>query len=141
MDNHSSLVYTYPDIVKRIHTPVYVYTTYLNQDLSDSHKHIAVWDTGATITGISENIVDKYHLLPLSTSSTSTPGGEIESPVYVIDLVLPGKIMNTTVLARGLHLTDCDLLIGMDIISLGDFSISNRDGKTKFTFQVYDRKD
>jgi hypothetical protein len=31
---------------------------------------------------------------------------------------------------------DVDLLIGMDIIQLGDFSISNGAGKTLFTFAM-----
>jgi hypothetical protein len=31
---------------------------------------------------------------------------------------------------------DVDLLIGMDIILLGDFSISNGDGKTLFSFAI-----
>jgi hypothetical protein len=29
-----------------------------------------------------------------------------------------------------------DVLIGMDIISLGDFAISNFDGKTQFSFRI-----
>jgi hypothetical protein len=30
----------------------------------------------------------------------------------------------------------CEVLIGMDIMSLGDFAVSNLGGRTKFTFQM-----
>lgn len=33
-------------------------------------------------------------------------------------------------------LKDCDMLIGMDIISQGDFALTNRDGRTVFSFQI-----
>ena len=34
-----------------------------------------------------------------------------------------------------------DILIGMDIIGVGDFAVTNRDGKTKFSFRLPSRAD
>ena len=33
-------------------------------------------------------------------------------------------------------LTGIDVLIGMDIINRGDFAVSNRNGKTMFSFRI-----
>ena len=33
-------------------------------------------------------------------------------------------------------MTDTDMLIGMDIITLCDFAITNKDGKTTFSFDI-----
>jgi len=45
------------------------------------------------------------------------------------------EVKNTNVTVCNL-VKDVDLLIGMDIIQLGDFSISNGKGKTLFTFAM-----
>ena len=48
---------------------------------------------------------------------------------------LPNMVdVNNTNVAVCNLVKDIDLLIGMDIIKLGDFSISNGAGKTLFTF-------
>ena len=33
------------------------------------------------------------------------------------------------------------MLIGMDIINLGDFAITNKNGNTKFTFEIPSSRD
>ena len=57
-------------------------------------------------------------------------------PVYVADIALPNSIriigLPVTLVDLG---ADIDILVGMDIISMGDFAITSPDGKTKFSFK------
>ena len=53
----------------------------------------------------------------------------------MVDVMLPNKM-----LVRGLRVSDgvfddADILIGMDIIKMGDLMVSNR-GNTRFTFRI-----
>jgi hypothetical protein len=53
-----------------------------------------------------------------------------------VDLILP---MGVTIPGLNVTLGDIvgtDVLIGMDVITAGDFAITNHDGKTKMTFRV-----
>lgn len=104
---------------------------------------IAQWDTGASNTCISEEIVKKYNLIPISQIKTRTPSGSSVMNVYLIDLVLNNeivfpklKVTGTKIGAQGI-----DVLIGMDVISNGDFAISNYNGKTRFSFRVPSQND
>ena len=95
----------------------------------------AVWDTGATNSVISNNVISKLSLVPTGKTDVRTAAGTIEKNTYIVDIKLPNKIA-----FKDLMVTDGDLgsqfdvLVGMDIISSGDFSISNTSNNTIFTF-------
>ena len=56
--------------------------------------------------------------------------------VYAINLFLPNQVaFNFVKVTEGI-LNDFDLLIGMNIITMGDFSITNVGGNTIFSFRV-----
>ena len=57
---------------------------------------------------------------------------------YLIDVILPNdvEINDLKVCDSEIHKQEIDLLIGMDIISKGDFAVSSVGGKTSFTFRV-----
>jgi len=61
----------------------------------------------------------------------------MQTPVYLVNIMLPNKvgIANLRV-TRGNIGGDADVLIGMDIIGIGDFAITNKDGKTVFSFRA-----
>jgi hypothetical protein len=57
--------------------------------------------------------------------------------VVEVSIGLPNRVMVEEVNVMICDLKqDIDLLIGMDIILLGDFSISNGEGKTLFSFAI-----
>ena len=96
----------------------------------------ALWDTGATCSAISKNVVEKLKLIPVSKVTVDHANGQSIVNVFEISLTLPNKT-----LFQSLRVTECilsgfDLLIGMDVISHGDFSISNMKGKTTFSFRI-----
>lgn len=104
---------------------------------------LAQWDTGATNTCISEEIVKKYNLVPLSMTKSRTPYGVLETFIYSIDIVINNEVMfqNWNVMGSKIGAQGIDILIGMDIISKGDFAISNFNGKTQFSFRIPSKKD
>lgn len=104
---------------------------------------LAQWDTGATNTCISEEIAEKYNLKPISYAKSKTPSGTLIAPIYLIDIILNNEVIfhNWSVMGSKIGAQGIDILIGMDIISKGDFAISNYNGKTQFSFRLPSQKD
>lgn len=91
----------------------------------------AIWDTGATNTVVTKNVVHALRIQPIRSITAHGVNGEHMTNVYVINLYLPNKVF-----IAGLSVTEGnlgnmdDLLIGMDIIGKGDFTVTNKDGLT-----------
>ena len=102
-------------------------------------RFIAIWDTGATHSAITQKVVDQCELKPTGRVLMNHAGNEEraeETDQYVVNLALPNKVIVEAVeVSRG-GFVGGDVLIGMDIITLGDFAITNTKERTKFTFQV-----
>ena len=97
----------------------------------------AIWDTGATHSSISPQLASNLGLVSIDTIRVDTAGGETKDcDVYLIDLYLPNDIRITDVAVAGLDIGKDDFLIGMDVISLGDFAVSNFADKTCYTFRT-----
>ena len=102
-------------------------------------KFMAIWDTGATGTVISKKVVEKCGLKPISMVKVYTAAGEniSPSPVYLINIILRNNVVISYLRAiEGDICGGCDVLIGMDIINRGDFAVTNKDGKTAFSFRI-----
>jgi len=97
----------------------------------------ALWDTGANRSCVSVKMAKRLGLLKIDTSDTSGVSGVFSSFVHLIDIVLPNMIS-----VRNVRVTefiddgDFDVIIGMDIITCGDFAISNYGRKTVVSFRV-----
>ena len=91
-----------------------------------------VWDTGATNTLISSQVVDALELVPLEESLVEGVGGIVKSLAYEISLYLANDIVFKNVKALCSDIGDYDLVVGMDIIAQGDFVVSNNQGKNMF---------
>ena len=86
----------------------------------------AIWDTGATGCVI------------ISTGRAKVFGvhGESEVDTFLVNIDLPNQVGFPGVPATiGEFGKDADLLIGMNIITRGDFAVTNLNGKTKFSFR------
>ena len=99
-----------------------------------------VWDTGATNTLVSSQVVKALGLVPIENSLVEGVGGIIESSVYKLSVYLANDIIFKNVKALCSDIGDYDLVIGMDIIAQGDFAISNNNGQVCFSFR-YPSKD
>lgn len=97
----------------------------------------ALWDTGATGTVISPKVVQALGLVPFKRTNAHHAGGQTKDVgVYAVNIYLPNQVsLSFRNVCEG-QLHGVDILIGMDIISMGDFSISNLGGVTTFTFRI-----
>jgi len=95
----------------------------------------AVWDTGATRTFIGVQLADELGIVPLEFEPVLGATGLQDAGVVNVAIKLP----------NGLRIPDkrvyicalpglAEMVIGMDIIQLGDLHISNAGGKTLFSF-------
>lgn len=96
-----------------------------------------LWDTGATSSCVSHDVVKQLGGTPTGKKTVKTPSGSKVMDTYVVDILLPNNVP-----MEECEVTDSEIgsqglgaLIGMDIISAGDFAVSNYDGKTVFTFR------
>ena len=102
----------------------------------------AIWDTGATHTAISQTLANTLNLIPISKRKTNTANGIKDSNVYLVDIILPQGVGIASVGVGEVILPDgIDILIGMDIILRGDFSITNCENQTCFSFRIPSSKE
>ena len=99
---------------------------------------IALWDTGANGSCISEDVVKGLNLQPTGYKEILTPSGKKVVNTYLVDVFLPNHVMieDLSVCDSDIGKQNIGMLLGMDIITLGDFAVSNYNGKTLFTFRA-----
>jgi len=98
-----------------------------------------IWDTGATRSVVTKNTATALGLISVGQRTVRGVHGIKNVNVYLATIQLSGTDIMITE-----QVTECDelsndgsvgALIGMNIISTGDFAISNFRGRTKFTFR------
>jgi len=100
-------------------------------------KVTALWDTGATKSAITPVVAQTLNLIPFNRVKVNGVNNISMADVVKISIGLPNMVMAKEVNVMVCNLVkNIDLLIGMDIIQLGDFSISNGEGKTLFSFAM-----
>ena len=103
-----------------------------------SIETLALWDTGATGTCLSKDVVESLGMVSTGKIEIKTPSGKSEVSTYLVDLVLQNNVRVTDVQVCESEIGEQGIgaLIGMDIITMGDFAVSNKDGKTCFSFRI-----
>ena len=99
----------------------------------------ALWDTGATITCIKSALWERLKLRPLESNRTELAGigGNVTADVTIVNILLTPEFGIKSCPVYAVDFTgDADILIGMDIIGMGDFVVCNADNKTSFSFAV-----
>lgn len=98
----------------------------------------AIWDTGATASVITDKIIKQLNLTPTGMTTVSTANGVANQYTYIVDVQLPNNVTFKDVTVTGVTglSGDCDVLIGMDIIGVGDLSITNFNGVTCMSFRT-----
>ncbi|HKC14633.1 MAG TPA: retropepsin-like aspartic protease [Patescibacteria group bacterium] len=96
----------------------------------------AIWDTGASCTVITKKLAAEIGLIP--TGKEIVSGIDHDSPenTFFVNVYLPNKVcMMNLKIVEVPSIKSADLLIGMDIIGAGDFSIFIKDGKTVMSYR------
>lgn len=119
---------TNPRFVREIITEAEVSIPHVGNPTAEFIKTSALWDTGATNSVITPLLVDKLGIKSITQIRSLHAGGESIADVYMIDIVLPNKLVipNVKVSKCAEQGGRFGIIIGMDIISMGDFSISGQ---------------
>ena len=99
----------------------------------------ALWDTGATKSVISHDPVKSLGLTPVGTTNVNHGGGSSRSPTYLVNFDLPHKVGVTGALVTEFPAPadgSFGAIVGMDVICLGDFAITNVSGRTWVSFRT-----
>ncbi|MXY22631.1 MAG: hypothetical protein F4Y49_15010 [Dehalococcoidia bacterium] len=139
MRNPSSSSFTiyYEHLVNEIQTDCSISS--MNDRSSDWSSFRAVWDTGATNSVISNRAVDRCELIPTGlTEVFQVNGPPFVANTYLVRIMLPNDLEfhNILVTSSDLEEDDADVLIGMDIISQGDFAVTHPNEQTQFSFRI-----
>ena len=135
--NHRILTHRFADI------PIKVITTvYLNSISSQNQGRIpvnAAWDTGAQKTIITPYLEEILNLQPIYQVFINGVHGRNQSNIVLVDVEFPNGATFKNLEAAVCPFnndpnSDLHMLIGMDIISQGDFVLSNGGGYTLFSF-------
>lgn len=112
--------------------------TPLNKDnKADIVYYKSIWDTGATSTVITSKVAKDLKLEVTGTATNIHAGGVSQVPTYLVDIYLPnGIVVKEITVSEVVLADDIEILIGMDLISLGDFSLTNVNGKSCYSFRV-----
>jgi hypothetical protein len=98
-----------------------------------------LWDTGAYSSAITKSMANQMDLKPIGKVTVHGVHGAKLVDWYFIHLEFYKgniKIQLRVTECDSLGNSGADLLIGMDVIMLGDFAISNFSEKTTMTFRV-----
>lgn len=132
----NALTHTDPSISNVIITPVLVRNTFTNSQIQTQ----GIWDTGATNSVVTKSTAQQLGLIPVSQVDVRGVHGVKAVNVYDVVITLNNK--NITLRTQ---VTECDelsadksvgMLIGMNIINMGDFVITNYNGQTVMSFRV-----
>ena len=130
----SAFTTSYPNIVRSIVTEIGIVTG-VSGSSTQVVKCKALWDTGAVYSVVSADFARKLGLTSFDSGRAYTAQGSYDTSVYLLDIFLPnGMIVKDLRVSDGTF-QDFDFLLGMDVISLGDFTITNKEA-TKFTFRI-----
>ncbi len=80
--------------------------------------------------------------MPIGATAISHAQGTTQDvEVFLVNIGLPSGVEISGLRVAKVVLRDADVLIGMDIINHGDFAVTNRDGRTKFSFRIPSQAD
>ena len=96
----------------------------------------ALLDTGATCSCVTENLARELKLVKAGNITIKSATDTRLVPCYAVKLILPNSITEIAAVVEIVKSDDTDIIIGMDIISKGDFAVSNYNGKTQFSFRT-----
>jgi len=97
----------------------------------------ALYDTGATHSAITPRVVADLTLPSIGAMTVGVGGGQLPTTGHVVNIGLPNAVMFAMVRVASMALhQDIDVLVGMDILGIGDFAVTHHQGRTTFSFRV-----
>jgi hypothetical protein len=125
----------YNGIPKELKTEAMIFPSPTGPDTKGIKTSI-LWDTGATHSCLSPKIVRDLGLKPIDTIVVHGVNSSQVADVVIASIGLPNGLFLAGRRFSVSEIPGTDILVGMDIIMLGDFAICNGGGKTLFTFAI-----
>ena len=120
---------------KKIITPVTLYSVPFDSSLSLMTE--ALWDTGASMSAITPEIQKQLRAVPIDRKEIAGVHNTEEVDIVSLTLELPNSVVKKTIRVAVCNITSkTGVILGMDIISLGDFALSNGGEQTLLSFAV-----
>ena len=132
MDDRFAIVVNSPELLNKLSCPVIVKGGQLKTIVK------AVWDTGATCTCISPTLANELKLQKVGEAAVTSASHTVDrTNIYKVDIIVSDDIRfnDVCVCEMNIQYQQIGMLIGMDLISQGDFATSNFNGQTTFTFR------
>ena len=129
----------YPGLSRVLSNKVRVRTAFgpgTDGQMQSAPEFDAVWDTGATNSVVTQEVIDQVGLVPTGVATVYTASGSHLTDTFLVTFGLPNMVAISEVRVSKGVVEGSDLLIGMDIIGKGDFAVTNFNGKTVFTFRM-----
>jgi hypothetical protein len=130
---YNAFVKKFPVLASELNTDIEVFPV-----SSVSHQGTtvyAIWDTGASQTVITHRLMSHLNLIPIETKLVHGVNSKQLVDVVAISIKLPNGFLIPDIRVFVCDIpSPIDLLIGMDVIQLGDLHISNTGGYTLFSF-------
>ncbi len=128
--NFHAFTLTFNGIAPQLITPINISTAFdpskpppVPPQLFDGN---ALWDTGASQCVISQKFVSSLGLTPIGSGLVRHAGGSSSCNRYLLNFYLPNRVAFPGVMVSECDIADnFDIIIGMDIITSGDFSLTN----------------
>jgi hypothetical protein len=131
-----ALTMPHNEIVNSIKTPVEIVNPFKGEKTTTR----GLWDTGATHSAITESLAKKLELVEIQRINVSGVHGIKEVPVYYVKILLNKGDVSLSVRVSECTELSADgsvgALIGMDVITKGDFAITNFQEKTIMSFRI-----
>lgn len=85
-------------IARVLKTPSGVCLPFTEEQAKQGHKpeikqYVAIWDTGATNSVITQKVVNDLQLKPIAVTEMHHAGGTSISNVYLVNIVLPDSVI------------------------------------------------
>lgn len=90
MNGYSAFTYKSAVTLLELATPVHVFPPLVPETFAPK-EYRAVWDTGATVSCITQRVVDDLQLQSIGSERLSTANGFVIADTYLVALLLPGN--------------------------------------------------
>jgi hypothetical protein len=129
------LLYDYANLQRRIITPVCLYG--ISATSPKDTVTNALWDTGATLSAITPWIQQSLGLVPIGKQLVYGVTGAEKVDLVIITIELPNNVLKRNVKVAVCNFSnDVGMIIGMNIITLGDFALLHGRNHTVFSFAI-----
>jgi predicted aspartyl protease len=98
-------------------------------------KYQALYDTGATHSAISPQVVQDFNLPSIGARTVGVGGGVLPTTSHLVNIALPNMVMIQMASVAKIAIPSGEgVIIGMDILGMGDFAVTHYGGSTVFSF-------